>query len=276
MSTVTRAVSRSALASAVAGGFALLALAGCGSSAKQSEHSHQLPVDAGLGLRHKPAVTIAERCATPKVAPTWSRAFAAVVVQPTAAYGWPSVSARVVNRFQLRDQNGFPVVFGVLGSSRPGKECGPAWLHVLLPTRPNGSDAWIPARTVSVYPVNTLVEVDLSQRRASVYRWGKLAFRARVAIGATATPTPVGRYYVDERFRLANSNGPFGVAALGISAHSDALKDWVQGGPVALHGTDDPSSIGRAVSHGCIRLTNAAMIRLFAVAPVGTPVVIRR
>ncbi len=273
---MARAVSRSALASAVAGGIALLALAGCGSSAKQSEHSHQRPVDAGLGLQRKRAVAIARRCASPKVAPTHSQAFAAVVVQPTAVYDWPSVRARVVNRFQLRDRNGFPVVFGVLGSSRPGKGCGPAWLRVLLPTRPNGSAAWVLAGTVSVYPVNTRVEVDLSRRRVSVYRWGKLAFRAGVAVGASATPTPVGRYYVDERFRLASANGPFGVAALGISAHSDALKDWVQGGPVALHGTDDPSSIGRAVSHGCVRLPNAVMTRLFAVAPAGTPVLIRR
>jgi lipoprotein-anchoring transpeptidase ErfK/SrfK len=276
MSTVVRAVSRSAPALAVAGALALLVLAGCGSSARQSEHSHQRPVDAGLGLENKRAVTIARRCASPKVAPTYSQAFAAVVVQPTAVYGWPSVSARVVTRFQLRDRNGFPVVFGVLASSRPGKACGPAWLRVLLPTRPNGSAAWVPARAVSVYPVNTRVEVDLSQRQVSVYRWGELAFRTGVAVGASATPTPVGRYYVDERFRLASANGPFGVAALGISAHSDALKNWVQGGPVALHGTDDPRSIGRAVSHGCVRLPNAVMTRLFAIAPAGTPVLIRR
>jgi lipoprotein-anchoring transpeptidase ErfK/SrfK len=273
---MARAVSRSAFVSALAAGVALLALTGCGSSAKQSEDSHQRAVDAGLGLQHKHAVTIAKRCASPEVAPTRSQAFAAVVVQPTAVYGWPSLRARVVNRFQLRDQNSFPVVFGVLGSSRPGKGCGPAWLHVLLPTRPNGSAAWVPAGNVSVYPVNARIDVDLSARRVSVYRWGKLAFRTSVAVGASATPTPVGRFYVDERFRLANANGPFGVAALGISAHSDALKDWVQGGPVALHGTDDPSSIGRAVSHGCVRLPNAVMTRVFTVAPAGTPVVISR
>jgi lipoprotein-anchoring transpeptidase ErfK/SrfK len=276
MRAVARAVSRSALASAVAGAVALLALAGCGSTAKQSENSHQRPVDAGLGLQHGRAVAIAKRCAIPKVAPTRTQAFAAVVVQPTAVYGWPSLRARVVNRFQLRDQNRFPVVFGVLDSSRPGKGCGPAWLRVLLPTRPNGSAAWVPARSVSVYPVNTRVEIDLSQHRVSVYRWGKLAFTVRAAVGASATPTPTGRFYVNERFRLASANGPFGVAALGISAHSDALKDWVQGGPVALHGTDDPSSIGRAVSHGCVRLPNAVMTRLFAVAPAGTPVLISR
>ncbi len=97
-----------------------------------------------------------------------------------------------------------------------------------------------------------------------------------MAIGATGTPTPVGRFYVDERFLLANANGPFGVAALGISAHSDVLQHWVQGGPIALHGTNEPTAIGGAVSHGCVRLTNEAMMRLFKLAPAGTPVLIRR
>jgi lipoprotein-anchoring transpeptidase ErfK/SrfK len=80
---------------------------------------------------------------------------------------------------------------------------------------------------------------------------------------------------VNERYLLTSADGPFGVAALGISAHSDVLKNWVQGGPVALHGTDQPSLIGDAVSHGCVRLANAVMIRLFRLAPAGTPVLIR-
>ena len=110
------------------------------------------------------------------------------------------------------------------------------------------------ARDVSVYTVNSRVEVDLSSRRVSVYRWGNSPSVPSRGGRRARTPTPVGRFYVDERFLLASANGPFGVAALGISAHSDALKDWVQGGPVALHGTDEPSLIGGAVSHGCVRL----------------------
>ena len=115
-------------------------------------------------------------------------------------------------------------------------------------------------------------DVDLSRRRVSVYRRGRLAFSASVAVGASTTPTPVGRFYVDERFRLASANGPFGVAALGISAHSDALRDWVQGGPVALHGTDDPSSIGLAVSHGCVRLSRELSERVWDFTGRRTPV----
>jgi lipoprotein-anchoring transpeptidase ErfK/SrfK len=131
------------------------------------------------------------------------------------------------------------------------------------------------AADVSVYPVNTRVVVDLSNRRLVLYRWGRPAMSTRVAIGAEQTPTPVGRFYVNERFRLDSPDGPFGVAALGISAHSDVLQNWVQGGPIALHGTNDPGSIGTAASHGCVRLSNADMRRLFRLAPAGTPVLIR-
>jgi lipoprotein-anchoring transpeptidase ErfK/SrfK len=153
--------------------------------------------------------------------------------------------------------------------------CRPTWFRVQLPTAPNGSTGWVHASDVRVYPVTSRVVVDLSSRRAFVYRLGRLAFSTPVAIGKPQTPTPLGRFFVDERYRLSSANGPFGVAALGISAHSDVLHDWVQGGPIALHGTDEPGLIGSAVSHGCVRLPNSQMSRLFELAPAGTPVLIR-
>ena len=42
----------------------------------------------------------------------------------------------------------------------------------------------------------------------------------------------------------------------------------------ALHGTDEPLSIGKAVSHGCVRLRNEDIAYLYSVVPVGTPVFI--
>ena len=42
----------------------------------------------------------------------------------------------------------------------------------------------------------------------------------------------------------------------------------------ALHGTDQPESIGRSVSHGCVRLRNEDIEMLYQMVPVGTPVFI--
>jgi lipoprotein-anchoring transpeptidase ErfK/SrfK len=72
----------------------------------------------------------------------------------------------------------------------------------------------------------------------------------------------------------SDTNGPFGPGAIGVSAYSNVLTGWTQGGPVAIHGTNEPWSIGRAVSNGCIRLPNDTLRKLFAVAVAGTPVII--
>ncbi len=257
-----------------AGVLTVLATAGCGGSARESEGSHQHARSAGLGVDRTLAARVVRRCSGAGFVPSPSLAYAAVARGPTPVRTGPAGTAHVVARYPAVDQNGFKTVFGVVGSRVHG--CRPLWFHVLLPSSPNGSSAWVSASDVRVYTVSSRVVVDLSSRRISLYRWGNLAFSAAVAVGAPGTPTPVGRFYVDERFLLASANGPFGVAALGISAHSDALKNWVQGGPVALHGTDEPSLIGGAVSHGCVRLTNAVMLRVFRLAPAGTPVLIRR
>jgi lipoprotein-anchoring transpeptidase ErfK/SrfK len=123
--------------------------------------------------------------------------------------------------------------------------------------------------------VRTRITVDLSQRRVRLYKKGKLVLSAIAAIGSSATPTPLGRYYVNQRLIPEDPSGPFGPGAVGISAFSTVLTGWTQGGPIAIHGTNEPWSIGRAVSNGCIRLPNTVLRRLFAEALAGTPVLIR-
>jgi lipoprotein-anchoring transpeptidase ErfK/SrfK len=217
---------------------------------------------------------VPRRCLTGAAwAATATRAYAAIV--PTSATAYARPGGAVVARFARFDDDRFPTVFAVLGA-RVGRSCSPTWYHVQLSVVPNGTTAWVPAGSVRVYAVGARVVVDLSARRLVAYRGGRPVLRARVAVGSPATPTPIGRFFVDESFRLADPSGPYGVAALGISAHSTVLHDWAQGGPIALHGTNEPGSIGEAVSHGCVRLANGDMRRLLALAPAGTPVVVRR
>jgi hypothetical protein len=255
------------------GALALALLAGCGEGdSLRSEGSHQPARAARLGVDRELFTSVARRCASVDWTPSSSHSYAAVIRRPASVRGRPSDGAHQLGRFARLDQNGYPTIFGVLGARVRG--CRPVWLRVRVPSAPNGGAGWVRASEVRVYPVNARIDVDLSSRWISAFSRGRLALRARVAIGAPQTPTPVGRFYVDERFVLSNADGPFGVSALGISAHSEVLQDWVEGGPIALHGTNDPASIGGAVSHGCVRLTNADMGRLFRLAPAGTPVVI--
>jgi lipoprotein-anchoring transpeptidase ErfK/SrfK len=60
-------------------------------------------------------------------------------------------------------------------------------------------------------------------------------------------------------------NNPMGAAALTL-----------RGGEYAIHGTNRPSSIGRFVSHGCIRMYNSDIVQLYRMVPVGTPVIVER
>ncbi|HEU5363603.1 MAG TPA: L,D-transpeptidase [Gaiellaceae bacterium] len=188
----------------------------------------------------------------------------------TTAYASPG--GRVVARFGPENVNGYPTFLGVVGE-RGG--CGSAgWYHVQLPIRPNGATGWVRAADLDLQPVRARIEVDLSRRLLTLFRAGRRVFSATVAIGSAATPTPIGRYYVNQRLVPDDPGGPFGPGAIGISAFSPVLTGWAQGGPVAIHGTNEPWSIGHAVSNGCIRLPNPTLTRLFRVAVAGTPVVI--
>jgi lipoprotein-anchoring transpeptidase ErfK/SrfK len=178
-------------------------------------------------------------------------------------------------RFGVRNVNGAATIFGVIGE-RLGDVCRPVWVHVALPMRPNGITGWVPAAKVRITKVHTRIVVDVSQRSVRLYKWGRLVLRSRAAVGSSATPTPVGRFYVNQKLVPSDPGGPFGPGAVGISAFSPVLTGWAQGGPIAIHGTNEPWSIGRAVSNGCIRLPNSVLRRLFSQARVGTPVLIRR
>ena len=218
--------------------------------------------------------TLVHRCAAGAVRPVGSAnvAWAAVVDRPLTAFRSPGRGA--IARFGLLNANGVPTVLGVLGE-RVDTRCRARWLHVELPLRPNGITGWVRARSVQRASVRTRITVDLSERRVRLYRKGKLVLTSRAAVGSSATPTPLGRYYVNQRLVPRDPSGPFGPGAVGISAFSPVLTGWTQGGPIAIHGTNEPWSIGRAVSNGCIRLPNAVLRRLFRQALAGTPVLIR-
>jgi lipoprotein-anchoring transpeptidase ErfK/SrfK len=200
-------------------------------------------------------------------------AYAAVVKNRAVALTRPG--GRPLARFGRLNVNGVPTVFGVLGARRTSR-CADAWYRVQLPMRPNGVTGWVRAGEVIVATVQTRIVVDLSARRLTLFRDGRRVLSATVAVGSPATPTPTGRYYVNQRLIPTDPNGPFGPGAVGISAFSNVLTGWTQGGPIAIHGTDAPWSIGHDVSNGCIRLPNATLRRVFATALAGTPVVVRQ
>jgi len=199
-------------------------------------------------------------------------AYAAIVRSRAPVFRRPA--GRLLASFGKLNVNRVPTIFSVRGAVVDA-ECNPRSYLVQVPKRPNGVTGWVPAARVEVATVRTRILVDLSEKRVTLYRNGEKVLSARAAIGAPATPTPTGSFYVNQRLIPQDPGGPFGPGAVGISAFSEVLTGWTQGGPIAIHGTNAPWSIGKAVSNGCIRLPNATLRRVFAQALNGTPVVIR-
>jgi hypothetical protein len=263
-----RVIWKAVVAAALAG----LLAAGCGAARVGMGRVHGVAPTHGVAAAR---VTLERSCPAGRRRPLGSAdlSFAAALVAPAAAYRAPG-GARIA-RFGLRNANGVSTVFGVVGEELDAR-CGARWLHVMLPLRPNGVTGWVRASRVELLRVHTRIVVDLSERRLRFYRRGRPVLSSIVAVGSSATPTPLGRYYVNQRLIPGDPGGPFGPGAVGISAFSPVLTGWTQGGPVAIHGTNEPWSIGRAVSNGCIRVPNATLRKLFAQTPSGTPVLIRR
>jgi lipoprotein-anchoring transpeptidase ErfK/SrfK len=149
------------------------------------------------------------------------------------------------------------------------------WVEVLLPIRPNGASAWARADDVDLVRREEEIVVDLSQRTLRYYVRDRLAERFRVGVGAPATPTGTGTFYVWQRVPFEDPNQPYGIFALGLSGFSPVLSDWPGGGRMAIHGTPYASDRGQTVSHGCVRVYNEDMKHLTDVR-FGTPVIIRR
>lgn len=166
---------------------------------------------------------------------------------------------------------GGPQVFLVLGAQRALDRS--LWFRVLLPDRPNGRSAWLPADALRVDANPWRVRVSLAARRLDLLRAGRVQQSWRVAVGQSAYPTPIGRFAISEVVAQTNPAGFFGPVIMTLTGHSDTLSDFDGGdGRVALHGTNRPSLLGSAASHGCIRLPNAAARRIAQLAPTGTPV----
>ncbi len=150
---------------------------------------------------------------------------------------------------------------------------GEPWYKISLPMRPNGTYGWIPAASVKLAPTH---RPDRGRRPQAYHRhlpaWQAPLARL-VAVGAPGRETPLGHYYVAARF--VPYHDPFlGVFAVETSAYSK-LTEWPGGGVVGIHGTSLPQLLGKAVSHGCVRVSNTTAARMKTLAPLGTPIWIK-
>jgi lipoprotein-anchoring transpeptidase ErfK/SrfK len=164
------------------------------------------------------------------------------------------------------NENGAPLTF-LEREQRPG------WVRVLLPIRPNGSEGWVKSSDVRLASHNYKIKVELAAHRLIVTDHDKVIVDTPAGIGKADTPTPGGLYYTKELLQPPNPNTVYGHYAYGLSGFSNVLTTFAGGdGVIGIHGTNDPSGLGKDVSHGCIRVSNEAIDKMAKTLPLGVPV----
>ena len=186
------------------------------------------------------------------------------LLEPTRLRAAPG--GRSLARLDRRTEFGSPTVLSVVG--RRG-----GWLKVVAAERPNGRFGWILAERARLGATDVSLHVDRSRRRLVVRRGSQVLRRLPVAVGRPATPTPTGRFAVTDRLRPRRADSPYGCCALALSGHQrKLLPGWPGGDRLALHGTPQPETIGRAVSLGCMRAPERDLRVLLRQVPLGAPV----
>lgn len=147
---------------------------------------------------------------------------------------------------------------------------GRMWVRVLLPKRPNRSQGWISEDALELRRITTWIRVSVRARTVRVFRNGRRIKSFGAAVGTGGTPTPTGLFAIHDPVPTSGELGPY---IFVLTAHSNVLKTFAGGdGVVAIHGWPASNVLGKAVSHGCVRMSRAGAGGLAPYAKPGTPV----
>ncbi len=204
-------------------------------------------------------------CPPAPAVPSTRATRARVTVGSIAVYASPGAAKPTRTMSNPREEDGLPLDFVV--RERRGE-----WIKVQLAVRPNFTYGWVRVRDVELSGLPYRIVIELCAFRMTLYKDGQVVMREVVAIGKPQYPTPRGEFYVDYIYPFSMRSG-YGPWLLSIAGFSDVLKNFAGGrGQIALHGTGARWSLGRQASHGCVRLSPAAVTRLKDLVKPGTPV----
>lgn len=129
-----------------------------------------------------------------------------------------------------------------------------------------------PAATRQVAPAKRVILVSLEDHKLALVEDGQVKKIYIVAVGKPSTPSPAGTFTIERRIKnpTYSHNGkivppgpgnPVGTRWMGLS-----IKGY------GIHGTNEPKSIGKAASHGCIRMAKADLEEMYEMVAVGDTV----
>jgi lipoprotein-anchoring transpeptidase ErfK/SrfK len=267
---VAVAVSVVALFSTALGvnGLGLNGVADAATVPASSVRSSSIRSGSVVSQQKKPTRTLPNPCPSPKTQTT-------VAAMNNTKYGAPiKIYAEANDKkdpiYTLGvgiEVNGVPV-FTV--NAREGD-----WLNINIPRRPNGQIGWIKASDVHVFQHTYFIVIQLKERRLTLCNAGRVIQQEPVGVGDPSKGvTPTGNFYTLDLLR-PKAGSPYGAYALGLSGFSEdpRIENFAGGeGRIGIHGTRNNSDVGKAISHGCVRMTNAAITKLVKTIPLGVPV----
>ena len=161
------------------------------------------------------------------------------------------------------------------GSKRARATRAAGWiaaLAVMTGLTTNAFAQAIPQTAQAPQRIRRVVIVSLEDRKLAVLENGIVLRVFPVAVGASISPSPVGEFEIVSRVQHptyyhqglvipAGAHNPLGPRWLGLSEKG-----------YGIHGTNAPHSIGKASSHGCIRLANHDLVELYPMLAIGDTV----
>jgi len=185
----------------------------------------------------------------------------------TTLYKKPGGAVRI--RLSSRTEWGSPRILGVI--RRRGD-----WISVQAPELDNGEVAWMESSQARLDCVHWEMRANLKKKRLSVEHNGKTVRRFVIAVGRPGNSTPRGRFSVTDKLRVTDPGSPYGCCVLALSGHQTNLPpSWPGGDRLAVHATTELSSLGKAKSLGCMRVTSAQAQWLIKTIPLGTPLFVK-
>lgn len=232
----------------------------------------QLDAHERAAVPAKPAATLPGKPVAPP-APKPVPTFAVAKVDPGHTVALRSKpGGRVLTSVSATTQFGSPTTLSVAKRHR-------GWLGVTSTDLPNGELGWVRAKDAPVraHSTHVSIRIDLSRRKLELRRGRHVVRTATVGIGRPGSATPTGRFSITDKLSGSVYGPYYGCCILALSGHQvHTPAGWQGGDRLAIHGTDNPASIGVPSSAGCLHADAEDLKVLMRKVPLGTPVFISR
>ena len=229
------------------------------------------PVQPAVAVPDAPPLKVAVSApAAPKPAPKPQPTFSIVHLKPGQTVALRAKPAgRVIAHVSSTTQFGSGTTLAVAATR--GR-----WIGVTSTDIPNGTLGWLKRDGLRTSTTHASIRIDLSQRSLELRDGRRVVRRASVGIGRPGSPTPIGRFSVTDEIPGSRYGSFYGCCIVALSGHQlHTPAGWQGGNRLAIHGTDNPGSIGVPSSAGCLHADADDLRVLMRRVPLGTPVFIR-